>query len=208
MRVGRRVFLFCGLMSIMPLASAYCQSSPMVAVPTGISDASETQTPAQPGNPSRELLLAISMSDAESLGHLLEGGADANYADPSSGMTLLMMAQQPAVVRLLLQHGADPLALDQKGATVLHYAVMASRALDIIPLLVNRGADVNARDDKGISVLMQAVMNDKPELVGLILNLGADLQARTNEGQTALDWAQDLGFADIAAMLEDAAFDR
>ena len=119
-----------------------------------------------------------------------------------------MTAQHPVLIRLLLQHGADPLALDRKGATALHYAVAGSRALEIIRLLVNSGANVNACDDSGFSVLMRAVMNDKPELVGLMIHLGADLQLRTKDGQTALDWAQDLGFADIAELLEDASMKR
>ena len=183
----------------------------MVAVPTHNSGAVETAdklNKPQSQDQSRQLISTIATGDADGLRHLLENGADANYADPRSGTTLLMTAQHPVLIRLLLQHGADPLALDRKGATALHYAVAGSRALEIITLLVNSGANVNACDDSGFSVLMRAVMNDKPELVGLMIHLGADLQLRTKDGQTALDWAQDLGFADIAELLEDASMKR
>lgn len=198
-------------MSFMPLESVLSQSSHQEAVPVHIREAAEMERrpgPSHFDNRSRELLSAVATNDAEFLRHLLEQGANANYADPRSGMTLLMMAQHPDLIRMLLAHGADPSALDHDGATALHHAVMGSRALEIIPLLVNQGADVNARDDNGVSVLMQAVMNDKPELVGLMIDLGADLRIRTKDGQTAQDWAQDLGFADIAEMLENAATKR
>lgn len=70
------------------------------------------------------------------------------------GHTLLMAAawhQWPKIVRLLLNHSADPNAHDNSGKTPLHHAAVSS--VDSVKLLLAAGADATARDGKGKSVL-------------------------------------------------------
>ncbi len=74
----------------------------------------------------------------------------------AEGMTLLAAAawySWPKIVRLLLDHGADPNAHDLKGRTTLHYAAGASH--DSVKLLLAAGADAKARDHGGKSVLAE-----------------------------------------------------
>ena len=59
--------------------------------------------------------------------------------------------QWPKIVRLLLNHSADPNARDKKGQTPLHHAAVSS--LDSVKLLLSAGADATARDNEGKSVL-------------------------------------------------------
>lgn len=189
----------------------------------------------------------MGMGDEAQLDRLLNTGVDPNRVISPSGKTLLMAAQSVPMVRLLLNHGADPNIKDNRGATALHHAVMHPDALGIIPLLIEKGADVNApawglsgetpflyarwlflqrqdavwgtkvlrllaklgadinaADDGGYTLLTHAVVNDKPDLVGLLVDLGANPRIRTREGQTALDWAEELGFVDIVELLETA----
>jgi hypothetical protein len=70
------------------------------------------------------------------------------------GMTPLMAAVKyswPKMVRMLLEHGANPNACDSQGRTALHYA--AKRSFDCCKILLRSGADVNARDHAGKSIL-------------------------------------------------------
>ena len=56
---------------------------------------------------------------------LLEAGADANFANPESGFTALMLAcgvGSEACVRALLAGGADPRLVAHKGHTALSFA--------------------------------------------------------------------------------------
>jgi ankyrin repeat protein len=152
----------------------------------------------------QEWLSILGSKDVGRLEELLSAGADPNCMVAASGRTLLMAAQSGSMVRLLLEHGADPGIRDDKGATALHYAVTSPEALEIVPLLIEKGADVNAADDMGFTALISAVVNDKPDLVRLMLERGADPTIRTHDDQSALDWAQDLGIVDLVHLLEDA----
>jgi len=70
------------------------------------------------------------------------------------GHTLLMAAawhQWPRIVRLLLNHSANPNARDNSGKTPLHYAAVSS--VDSVKLLLAAGADATARDSERKSVL-------------------------------------------------------
>jgi hypothetical protein len=83
----------------------------------------------------------------------LANGGDIE-ARNEQGHTLLMAAawhQWPKIVRLLLEHCANPNARDHLGKTPLHHAAVSS--VDSVKLLLAAGADATARDSEGKSVL-------------------------------------------------------
>jgi len=70
------------------------------------------------------------------------------------GHTLLMAAaiyRWPKLVRLLLDHNADPNSRDSVARTPLHHAALHS--LDSVKLILQAGGDAKARDHAGKSVL-------------------------------------------------------
>lgn len=156
---------------------------------------------------SQELKNALAAEDLSFFEQLFSTGVDPNVILPDSGKTLLMEAKSAALVGLLLSNGADPNYRDEKGVTALHHAVVSSNGSMIIPVLVKNGADIDAVDGRGMTPLVHAVVNDKPGLVEMLLSLGAKPQIETEDGQTALEWAEELGFVDIIELLEAAQAD-
>ncbi len=156
---------------------------------------------------SQELMRALVAEDVAYFEQLFSTGADPNVIVPNSGKTLLMEAKSVELVALLLSSGADPNQQDEKGGTALHHAVIQGNGSMIIPVLIENGAKINAVDGNGVTPLVYAVVNDKPDLVELLLRLGAKPDIETRDGQTALDWAEELGFVDIIELLEAAQAD-
>lgn len=95
-------------------------------------------------------------------------------------------------VEKLLEQGADILAHDQKGETVLH-AVFSRRNwrldLGLVMLLLHQGAELEARDQRGWTPLHAAAERGRREAVEFLLDKGADPKATDNDGQTPLHLA-------------------
>ena len=81
-----------------------------------------------------------------------DAGARVNAADPTTGMTPLLLAVSPAgsaeVVALLLEAGADPQQPDRGGRTPLHYAV-AGGDREIAELLLQAASALASADESG-----------------------------------------------------------
>lgn len=69
---------------------------------------------------------------------LLAAGADPNARFDGERTPLMWCG--PEVIKVLLEHGADPTLTDHAGSTALHY----TRSVEAIRLLAAHGADVNA----------------------------------------------------------------
>lgn len=144
------------------------------------------------------LSLDEELANASFYGHwrmvdfLLARGANPLAAHPRTGETALhgalCKAGRPAflyVVRLLLEHGADPNArtvpgketgafmrdVRTKGETPLHRAAAYGDA-DIVRALLDRGADVQARDAHGDTPLSWASEHLRPGAILSLLQFG------------------------------------
>lgn len=109
------------------------------------------------------------------------------------GFTPLHLAtyfRRPAVVAVLLEHGADVHAVAENPTRLrpLHSAV-AARDVDSVRMLLERGAEPDARQQGGHTALMGAAHHGDEALVELLLQHGADPSLRSDEGRTAGDLA-------------------
>ena len=67
--------------------------------------------------------------------------------------------QNPKVLALILDRGADINARDERRRTPLHCATRHNQQPEVLALLLDRGADINARDDRGKTPLLHAVQH-------------------------------------------------
>ena len=93
-----------------------------------------------------------------------------------------------AVVKLLLDKGADLESKDDKyGQTPLSWAAENGREA-VVKLLLDKGADLESKDKKnGWTPLSWAAENGREAVVKLLLDKGADLESKDDKyGQTPL----------------------
>ena len=111
--------------------------------------------------------------------------------------------ENPAVVGLLLERGADVMARDRLGRTPLHWAAWFNGPT-VVGLLLARGADPKARDRSGATPLHGAAQRSRsPVVVGLLLDYGADATLRDAENRRPVDLA-----AENAALKGTAVYRR
>jgi ankyrin repeat protein len=106
--------------------------------------------------------------------------------------TALMRAAIAAdleLVKLLLEHGADPSIISRDGETMLsaaaglafihgyHRGKSPDERLEVVKLFVTLGNDVNFADDYGITPLMAAANIGNVPVIQYLIDAGADLSA-------------------------------
>ena len=106
----------------------------------------------------------------------------------------------PSIVRLLLEHGADVNAVDKEQHSALMKAASAGRA-QTAHVLLEYGADLRAEDKEGLTPLMLAAQSRRLEIVHMLLEKGADVDHRTPQGNTVLMAAAEGGRVEIVHLL-------
>ena len=142
---------------------------------------------------------------------LLAAGADPNaarnhrrsaplhYAADGSGCE---PERQVAMIRLLLDAGADIHAQDKNGATPLHRAVR-TRCAAAVKCLLDAGADVTIRNLPGSTAFHLAVQNTgrggsgsvrakaaQREIIRIFLERGVSTSLKDAKGKTVRQWAK------------------
>jgi ankyrin repeat protein len=162
--------------------------------------------------------IAAHAGNVGSLARLREDGGDVstqiNFEAPGrlsppirlSPMTVAVRNGDPAVVRKLLDLGADVDRAHGERFSALEGAVLNNN-IELVRLFLSRGADVNEVDGVGYTALLLAASIDfgETEILDLLLASGARIDARNRSGETALDLARKYGHTRFAAKLTKAA---
>jgi ankyrin len=129
--------------------------------------------------------------------------ATAFAAAPNGALALAAERGDQALVRSLIQQGADVNATGIDGSTPLQRAVFADR-FDVASLLVKAGARVTATDRYGVTALALACINGNAKMIRLLIEAGADPNAVDSAGEPALMAAARTGVPDALRALVDA----
>ena len=109
-----------------------------------------------------------------------------------SGVTRLHIAihgQQPGLIEVLLNAGADVNVAGERGRTPLMAATGYAVDPAILQQLLRAGATVDATDNEGMTALMHAVQAGAIEHARILLSHGANVTLTNAAGQTPLDLA-------------------
>ncbi|RME95804.1 MAG: ankyrin repeat domain-containing protein [Bacteroidetes bacterium] len=116
---------------------------------------------------------------------------DANWTTPD-GLTLLNEAvsqQHTALVRVLVEGGADVNATDYLENTALHLA--AERGLaEIVTILLDRGALIDQANILGTTPMMAAAQRGHTDIANILAQAGANPQQRNYAGIAANDYGE------------------
>jgi len=122
-----------------------------------------------------------------------------------TGMTPFLYAARAGdvtVMRLLLEHGADPHIPTFAGTTALMAAAGINwvfdqtydegpeQLLEAVKLCHELGLDVNAVNSMGLTALMGAANRGSDDILRFLVEKGARLDPTDNEGRSALTWAE------------------
>ena len=162
---------------------------------------------------------------------VIESPQDVHSRDYDHKSTPLHLASELGhvqVARLLIEHGADPIAMDKSGLTPLHVAVHKGRSdlarllveygnhgrartllhravvdresLGLARLLLEHGANVSAGKEDVLTPLHFAVLHGSEGLTRLLLEHGADATAKAGQS-SLLRWVVENGRENLARLL-------
>jgi ankyrin repeat protein len=141
------------------------------------------------------LEFALQEASPEVLQLLLEA-APVGKDQSSTLLRLVVGFKDIAKLKLLLEAGADPKAVDGENPPLLHSlllqnasSVTASELNAMITLLVAKGADWKQLDSKGNTAIHAATLAGWGDWVKKIVQAGVDVNAKNKLGQTALHQA-------------------
>lgn len=135
-----------------------------------------------------ELHDAILDSEVEKVTQLIKRGANVNEPDEDGIVPLthaINTVGQEAVVRLLIEHGADVNAKHPLGQTPIVAAVVSDDRT-ILELLFKHGIDIQTADQYGDTPLHKASAYGELSAVSFLLENGADVNVKNSRGETPL----------------------
>ena len=197
MKIAR--FLFIVLFSFTALS---CESDEQ----KNESDADLAEQPAGNEWTAGDLRTAALNGDLQTVNKSIEQGILVDDTD-ELGRTALMFAAFNGhfeVIELLITDGADVNLVNDEGRTSLMFAASGPFPETVLRLLDN-GAEVNRSDSvEEWTPLMYAAAEGNNEVIELLLEHGANPKAMDADGETAIDFAENNGHTQTAALLRNS----
>jgi ankyrin repeat protein len=121
------------------------------------------------------------------------------------------LAGDVRVMRLLLDHGADPKIQTYAGTSALMAAAGVNwqfsqtydegpaALLEAVKLCYDLGLDVNAVNSMGLTALHGAANRGSDDIIKFLVEKGARIDAKDKEGRTPLTWAEGVFLATLPA---------
>jgi ankyrin repeat protein len=138
------------------------------------------------------------------LRRFLLGLGDLSWVD-FTGQTPFLRAAlsgDVAVMKLLLEHGADPNIPSLAGSTALMaaagvnwmvgqtYTESKEHLMEAVQICLDRGADVNAENSMGLRAIFGAVNRGSDDIVQFLVDKGARIDVKDKENRTLMMWAE------------------
>ncbi|KAF6805260.1 B-cell lymphoma 3-encoded protein [Colletotrichum sojae] len=140
---------------------------------------------------------------------LLAAGATFKSDRSSDLIRKAIHSRSKLCVELLLKHSANPLALDSRGATLIHTAAAGCDTLEILKPLLQAGIELDSPNIHKCTPLSFTPLNDNHKVARLLLSKGANINNVDKDGDTPLTEAVRLNahnclrlFVELGASLE------
>jgi ankyrin repeat protein len=136
---------------------------------------------------------------------LIDAGAEVNapQADGATALDWAAYRLDTRLVKVLLQHHANPNAMNSFGSAPLIEAIKANN-VELVEMLLNAGAHADAPNADGQTALMLAARIGALPIAKLLLRHGANVNAKEQwQGQTALMWAAAQNYPQMTQLLVD-----
>ena len=200
-----------------PPSSVPDTSSSATATPTPVTTAAVTTAAPAESHPAlspeaqaeldQRLIRAAKANDAAMVAELVRAGGNVNAKDAIQDSAFLYAGAEGfnEVLQLTLAAGANVRSTNRFGGTALIPASEHGH-VDTVRILIAAGVPVNHVNNLGWTAMQEAILlnNGGPrqqEVVRQLLDAGADPGIRDLQGRTALENAERLGFAEIAALI-------
>ncbi|XGW21143.1 hypothetical protein V3C99_004247, partial [Haemonchus contortus] len=138
------------------------------------------------------------------MSHIKELNLNVVDAGGRTALLLSVMANNPTLAKVLLEHGADTVKADNEGKSPLSVALFDRKDPELCKEVVNYGgvSAVNHCID-GVSLLHIAVKNEDAEIVQFLLENNAAIDAENREGETPLEVAVRQNNRNLVTLLLD-----
>ncbi|EOH94245.1 ankyrin repeat domain-containing protein [Enterococcus pallens] len=158
------------------------------------------------------LLIAVHNNQVDIAKALIDAGADINKQDAIQDSPYLYAGAQgrSEILSYMLAHATPNQAITNRfGGNALIPAAEKGHLDNVKILLADKRVDINHQNNYGYTALIEAVaLRDGSQvyqdIVAELLKNGADPTLVDNYGKTALDYANQLGYGNMAKMLQEA----